>query len=76
MWAFLRLEEVIGENVTDTFKRCTSHGFHETCHSVTFYFMTKDSKQYCDTTAPESIHTKDESFHLWCELTSTMIVTE
>ena len=37
--------------------------FHETCHSVTFYFMKKDSesKQCCDTTTPESIHTKDES---------------
>ena len=35
--------------------------FHETCHSVTFYFMKKDSKRSCDTTTPESIHTKDES---------------
>ena len=37
------------------------HEFHETCHSVTFYFMKKDSKQCCDRTSPESIHTKDES---------------
>ena len=37
------------------------HGFHETCHSVTFHFVTKDSKRCCDTTTPESIHTKDES---------------
>ena len=37
------------------------HEFHETCHSVTSYFMKKDSKRYCDTTTPESIHTKDES---------------
>ena len=37
------------------------HEFHETCHSVTFYFTKKDSKQRCDTTTPESIHTKDES---------------
>ena len=37
------------------------HEFHETCHSVTFYFMKKDSKRCCDTTTPESIHTKDES---------------
>ena len=37
------------------------HEFHETCPSVTFYFMKKDSKRCCDTTAPESIHTKDES---------------
>ena len=35
--------------------------FHETCHSVTFYFIKKDSKRCCDTTTPESIHTKDES---------------
>ena len=35
--------------------------FHESCHSVTFYFMKKDSKRCCDTTTPESIHTKDES---------------
>ena len=27
----------------------------------TFYFMKKDSKRSCDTTTPESIHTKDES---------------
>ena len=35
--------------------------FHETCRSVTFYFMKKDSTRCCDTTSPESIHTKDES---------------
>ena len=28
---------------------------------VTFYFMKKDLKQFCDTVSPESIHTKDES---------------
>ena len=39
----------------------TFHEFHETCHSVTFYFKKKDSKRCCDTTMPESIHTKDES---------------
>ena len=37
------------------------HEFRETCHSVTLYFMKEDSKQCCDTTTPESIHTKDES---------------
>ena len=37
------------------------HDFHETCHSITSYFMKKDSKRCCDTTTPESIHTKDES---------------
>ena len=37
------------------------HEFHENHHSVTFHFMKKDSKQSCDTTTPESIHTKDES---------------
>ena len=40
---------------------CNIHEFHETCHSVTFYFMKKDSKRCCDTIKPESIHTKDES---------------
>ena len=38
-----------------------THEIHETCHSVTFYFMKKDSKRCCDTTTPESIHNKDES---------------
>ena len=38
-----------------------NHEFHETCHSVTSYFMKEDCKQCCDTTTPESIHTKDES---------------
>ena len=38
-----------------------NHEFHETCHSVTFYFLEKDSKRCCDITTPESIHTKDES---------------
>ena len=40
---------------------CFIHEFHETCHSVTFYFMKKYSKWCCDTTKSESIHTKDES---------------
>ena len=39
----------------------TKHEFHETCHSVTFYLMKKVSTRCCDTTTPESIHTKDES---------------
>ena len=39
------------------------HEFHEICHSVTSYFMKKDSKGCFDTTTPESIHTKDESKH-------------
>ena len=39
----------------------SSHEFHETCHSITFYFMKEDSKRCCDTTTPESIHTRDES---------------
>ena len=37
------------------------HEFHETCHSVTIYFMIMDSKRCCETTTSESIHTKDES---------------
>ena len=39
----------------------TNHESHETCHSVTFYFMKKYSKRCCDITTPESMHTKDES---------------
>ena len=39
----------------------STHEFHETCLSDTFYFVKKDSKQCGDTTTPESIHTKDES---------------
>ena len=35
--------------------------FHETCASVTFYYMKRDSKWCCDTTTPKSIYTKDES---------------
>ena len=35
--------------------------FHEICHSITFYFMKKDSKGCCDATMPELINTKDES---------------
>ena len=38
-----------------------SNEFYETCHSVTSYFLKKDSKRCFDTTMPESIHTKDES---------------
>ena len=39
----------------------TKHEFHENHHSVTSYFIKKDSKRYCDSSTPESIHTKDES---------------
>ena len=41
--------------------KTNNHEFHETCHSITFYFMKKYAKPCCDTTMPESIHTKDES---------------
>ena len=37
--------------------------FHETCHSVSCYFIKRHSKRCCDTTTPKSIHTKDESKH-------------
>ena len=37
------------------------HELHEIRHSVTSYFMNKHSKRCCDTSTPESIHTKDES---------------
>ena len=52
---------------------------------IPLHFMSwkKDSKWCCDTTMPESIHTKDESklqfcvcFHLWGELPTTINVTE
>ena len=42
-------------------RRLGNYEFHETCHSITIYFMKKDSKHSCDSTTPESIHTKDES---------------
>ena len=44
-----------------TNRKLVLHEFHETCHSRTFCFMRNDSKRCCDTTTPESIHTKDES---------------
>ena len=44
-----------------THHQSASPEFHETCHSVTFYFMKKDSKRCCDIATPQSIHTKDES---------------
>ena len=37
-----------------------THEFHETCHSITSYYMKKDSKRFCDITMPGSIHAKDE----------------
>ena len=40
---------------------CLFQEFHENHHSVTSYFLKKDSKRCCDTTTPGSIHTKDES---------------
>ena len=42
-------------------QKSPKHEFHENHHSVTVYFIEKNSKQCCDTTTPESIHTKDES---------------
>ena len=48
-------------SVTSRTNNDSAHEIHETCHSVRFYLMKKDSKQCCDTTTPESIHTKDES---------------
>ena len=49
------------EGFTMDLINCNKHEFHETCHSVLFYFMKKDSERCCDATTPESIHTKDES---------------
>ena len=42
-------------------RKRVAHEFYETCHSITFYFMKKDSEPCCDTRTPQSIHTKDES---------------
>ena len=42
-------------------KKYIVHEWHETCHSVAFHFLKKDSKRCYNTTTPESIHTKDES---------------
>ena len=47
--------------VTTTLTMSTFHEFHEIHHSVSSYFKNKDSKRCCDTSTPESIHTKDES---------------
>ena len=49
------------ETQTETASVKGLHKFHETCDSVTSYFLKKDSKRCSDTTTPESIHTKDES---------------
>ena len=38
--------------------------YHETCHSVTIYFMKKDSKLCCNSATPVSIHIVDEDRHL------------
>ena len=54
----------------------------KSCEIFMFVFV-KDAEQCCDATIPGSIHTKDENklrfsvcFHLWCELTTTISVTE
>ena len=53
------------------------HEFHLTCHSVTFYFMKKDSGMMLwHHNARVNSHQRWVYFHLWCELTSTMNVTE
>ena len=56
-----------------------THEFHETCHSVTYYFMIKDSKTMLwHHNARVNSHQRWKQtrfrvcFHLWCELTSTM----
>ena len=52
----LEQKHVLPRQVVQDFSKFQfNHEFHETCHSITFYFMIKD------TTMPESIHTKDES---------------
>ena len=56
-----QLEEEYNPNcIASNLQPAGLHEFHETCHSVTFHFMKKDSK-LCFHTTSESIHTKDES---------------
>ena len=57
---FATLENTFADNVEWYFVK-GKHEFHETCHSVMFQFMKKDSKRCCETTMSGSIHTKDES---------------
>ena len=59
------------------------HEFHETCHSVTLYFMKKRLQTMLwHRNARVNSHQRWKQmqfricFHLWCELTSTMNVTE
>ena len=62
--------------------RQTGHEFHETCDSLTLYFMKKKIPN--DAVTPQrhlNSHQRWKQtrfrvcFHLWCELTSTMNVT-
>ena len=73
-WTLLTLEFVIW---------CIQHEFHETCHSVTFNSWKKrlQTMLWRHNTRVNSHqrwkHTRFRvGFHLWCELTSTMNVTE
>ena len=59
------------------------HEFHETCHSVTFYIMIKrlQTMLWHQQRQSHSHQRRKQTwfcvcFHLWCELTSTMNVTE
>ena len=45
------------------------HEFHEACHSVTFIVLVNSHQRWKQTRFRVC-------FHLWCELTSTMNVTE
>ena len=49
------------QGILEKRKQLEYHEFQENCRSVTFYSMKWDTKWCCDTTTPESIHTKDES---------------
>ena len=64
-------------------RACVCHEFHETCHSVTFYFMkNRLQTMLWHRNARVNSHQRWKQtrfrvcFHLWCELTSTMNVTE
>ena len=62
---------------------CIHHELHETCHSIRFYFIKKKTpNDAVHHNARVNSHQRWKQtrfrvcFHLWCELTSTMNLTE
>ena len=51
------------------FQKWFRHEFHETCHSVTFIVLVNSHQRWKKTR-------NRVCFHLWCELTTTMNITE